>query len=172
MDSRFLAITLVLVSGASAQNDIGCFRTGACTDSFIFASGRVATAEECLRYCDATTNCAEWTYTETTKNCALTTSCISFDDTVSGSLSGDQGCTDLQCFSDGRCVGTNVASYTGVANWQACNALCLEEEDCNWFTYNTDSVNGLTCDIYASCLSVQSCSTCISSQKYCGKEWI
>ena len=168
---KFLTIiALCILSASNAQNNIGCFREGACVNSFELGRSLVATAEECLRDCNAVAACSEWTYFDTSKDCALFSSCNAFSDSAcSDCVSGDKGCADLQCFMEGRCTGTTIgATMTNVPTWRNCNALCEEDKSCNWFTYDIDPETGLTCTLYSNCLTIQSCTSCVSSQKFCG----
>ena len=172
MKSAVFIATLGLLSASNAQkNDIGCFRPGACINSFEVGRSLTATAQACLLECNTVAACAEWSYFEASSECVLFASCNTFSETIcTDCLSGDKECDGLQCFIEGQqCQGTNLGTTTNVETWQDCNSLCLENDACTWFTYNLDSLNGLSCSLYSNCLTLQDCPTCLTSQRFCGE---
>ena len=162
-----LALFLLCLTGTNAQNDIGCFRQGECLNSLSSNSGKVASAEACLRYCQSLDNCQHWVFYESTKVCTPFLSCSFFsEDTCTDCLAGDVGCDELSCFREGRCAGNILGTDNDVSSWDECNQLCLGDPLCNWFTYDSEL---LTCVRDSNCLTINECESCVSSQKFCRK---
>ena len=58
---------------------------------------------------------------------------------------------------------------TGVETLEECRAVCLDQEDCNYFTYYDLNSSPLreACFTYRDCPSVHECHDCVSESKYC-----
>ena len=71
------------------------------------------------------------------------------------------------CHEHGECVGGNVIGLSpGDSTYNECLDFCKETPNCNYFTYNEDT---LSCLAYDSCptLSTNTCNNCYSGQTYC-----
>ena len=65
----------------------------------------------------------------------------------------------------GHCDGTLVDFFT-VDDKDQCVELCVEDESCAWWTYDSD--NGI-CTLTSDCpILDDSCTACLSGERYCG----
>ncbi len=73
---------------------------------------------------------------------------------------------DLQCWVDGLCKGTQIEETYDVRE-NECLAHCQANDQCNWFTHNSD---GWTCSMFEDSDELDtSCPTCVSSQTQCSQ---
>ncbi len=72
---------------------------------------------------------------------------------------------DMQCWADGLCNGVLVGDALGV-NGNECLARCKADEDCQWFTH--DSEGDGACLMLSDCPELDtSCESCKSGHELC-----
>jgi hypothetical protein len=122
-------------------NDIGCFVRGSCDKSPYLGFSKAVDANQCLAFCRNTSGCNYFTYQTPTHICLAYSNCTRVSvDACPDCVSGGTGCEEKKpsCFVAGRCGGF-VASFAVRENQEVCREWCLDDGDCERFTFDPDT---------------------------------
>ena len=74
---------------------------------------------------------------------------------------------NVTCFQDGEeceLSNENLVDFAITTNWQMCSLLCLNNSDCNAFTFfgqNSDILPHYSCFLFSDCNTKLPCNDCV-----------
>lgn len=163
-----ILVVTVLPPVILAQSSIGCFVSGECRESLVVDSMvNSASPEDCLEFCDQTVDCNHFSHYDDANVCFAFANCVSFSNTsCSDCISGDAGCSSLQCFITGHCDGVLIGFASNVQSAVECLNLCKMTDNCAWWTYDSSDQR---CLMTQNCIHIDPCQSCFTGQKDCRK---
>ena len=155
-----------LIIFAIGSDSLTCYEEGQCQGTLLNAQVK-HTYNECLDFCQNTSECQWFTFFDDTENCILQLDCPFIDKSCQFCHVGQTSCPEREahCQLQIACNGQLVAPLESALDDQKCLESCKENSQCRWFTFLTDvkSCSLMSdCDIYD-----DTCQNCISGESNC-----